>query len=223
MRIIHKLKPLGQQPWYYKLVVFTIINLFLFIVTTSLLSSDPHLIEIKKVSIVNKTKDSITVEFHSIIKNSNYFPISASQIQFQAVNDGDTVGNGELETLALGSFTKDTVKLKITFSVKKLALLIMPPFSDSFKFTVLMKGSFSPLFFYNEYAFDVSISPSNVKKLILNALDPTDKETSIRYEKPTSSNLYSGVNCLPLKCLNTKLPKTTTILFQAKKYGSTCC
>lgn len=223
MRINYKLTPWGQQSWYFKLVVFTIINLFLFIVTASLFSSDPQLIEVKKISIVNKTKDSITVEFQSVIKNSNYFPISASEIEFQAVNEEDTLGNGKLESLALGSLTKDTVKLKITFSLKKLTLLLMPPFSDSFNYTVLMKGSFSPLFFFNEYELTVSISPSNVKKLILNALEPTEKETSLKLEKSRFYNFYSRSNCLSVESINIILQKNARMLFTNNKYSLTRC
>lgn len=155
--------------WYIKLGLFSMINLLLFYVIIYNLKENPKLIDISKMDLISKQKDSINVDFETVLLNPNYFPISGKKIHFDAIDGTDTIGYGFIPLIAIGSRQNDTMKIQVTFFQNKLGKYLIPPI-DSIKISLNLSGNFSPFYFHQEIKIPLTIPPSKVKSLFFNAL-----------------------------------------------------
>jgi len=179
------------------LLLFFLINFVVLLGVVGIFSSKPELVGVNKVRVKEKNGDTLTVELQLVIKNPNVFSISGSDITVITQNGEEQTGSGVLGSFSLNAGETDTVMITMKMNSDKLLALYDKTGTDLTS-TVVLNGSFSPLFFVSQVSFESAIPKENINQLLMESFfaknDITFDSLNYRPVSITESRMDFNVN-----------------------------
>lgn len=148
------------------LSLFLAINFLVLLGIVGAFASKPELVGINKIKIKEKAGDTLTVELELIISNPNVFSLSGSDVTMTSFNGTEQIGVGVLGSFSLEAGQTDTLLVTMRMNTGKM-LDSYDTNAKDLTSTVVLNGSFSPLFFVSEVKFESAIPKENINQLLM--------------------------------------------------------
>jgi hypothetical protein len=135
---------------------FTIVFFISGILIVLLSSQTPKIENVKIAKIIKYPNDSISISIEAIVKNDNFFSLTAVNTKIKSINVNHDLQIGVVDDFRIKAHSKHTVKAILKFAISDIiSQFVINPNKQSWKFNIT--ADIMPLFMVNTVHFELNI------------------------------------------------------------------